>query len=105
MPSLMVQSPPSTSALSKIRFQANNNWKTEYQKAGKETVLQYWSADLLSDALLKKTRYIIVESRLTGTVITRRMVIAIGTGVVKANDPNLLKKCISFIIGCMYVEK
>jgi len=34
-----------------------------------------------------KTKDVIVGSRLAGTVISRRMVIAIGTGVVKANDP------------------
>ena len=69
----------------------------KHQKASKETVLKsIGRPNLLSDALLKKNRDkirdIIVGKRLAGTVITRRMVIAIGTGVVKANDPNLLKK-------------
>ena len=38
------------------------------------------------EELLKSTKDVIIGSHLAGTVISRRMVIAIGTGVVKAND-------------------
>ena len=46
----------------------------------------------MSNELLKKTKDIVIGTRQAGTVISRRMVIAIGTGVVKANEPNLLKE-------------
>ena len=46
--------------------------------------------NLLSEELLKRTKDVIVGSRLAGTVISRRMVIAIGTGVVKVNDPDTM---------------
>ena len=72
---------------------AINTWKTKYQKNGNETVLKsIGRPNLLSDILLKKTKNIIIGTRLAGTVISRRMVMAIGTGVVKANDPSLLKE-------------
>ena len=31
------------------------------------------------------------RSRLAGTVISRKMVVAVGTGVVKTNEPKILK--------------
>ena len=42
--------------------------------------------------MLKKNKDIIVGSRLAGTAISRKMVIAIATGVIKANDPNILRE-------------
>ena len=42
--------------------------------------------------MLRKVKYIVVGTRAAGGVISRRMVIAIGKGVVKANKPNLLKE-------------
>ena len=35
---------------------------------------------------------IIIGTRLAGSVISRRQVVCIGRGVVKANDPNLLRE-------------
>ena len=42
--------------------------------------------------MLKKIKDIIVGSRLACTAISRKIVIAIATGVSKANDPNILRK-------------
>ena len=42
--------------------------------------------------MLKKIKDIIVGSRLAGTAISRKMVIAIATGVIKANDPKSLRE-------------
>ena len=42
--------------------------------------------------MLKKIKDVIVSSRLAGTAISRKMVIAIATGVIKANDPNILRE-------------
>ena len=46
--------------------------------------------NLLSEELLKRTKDVIIGSHLAGTVISRRMVIASGTGVVKADDPGTI---------------
>ena len=42
---------------------------------------------LLFETLLGKTKDVIFGSRQAGTVISRRMIVAIGTRAVKANDP------------------
>ena len=42
--------------------------------------------------MLKKIKDIIVGSRLAGKAISRKMVIAIATRVIKANDPNILRE-------------
>ena len=42
--------------------------------------------------MLKKIKCIFVGSRLAGTAISRKMVIATATGVIKANDPNILRE-------------
>ena len=43
--------------------------------------------------MLKKFKDVIIGSRLAGTVISRKMVVVIGNGAVKANEPKILKKC------------
>ena len=48
--------------------------------------------NLVGDEMMKKIKDIIVGSRLAGTAISRKMVIAIATGVVKASDPKLLRE-------------
>ena len=48
---------------------------------------------LVRDELLRKTKnIIIISTRQIGTDISRRMVIANGTGFVKTNDTNTLKE-------------
>ena len=41
--------------------------------------------------MLQKIRDVIIESHLARTVISQKRVIAIGTGVTKANKPKILK--------------
>ena len=48
--------------------------------------------NLLDDETLAKVRGGITGMRFTGGVISRKMVIAIGNGVIKANSPSSLKK-------------
>ena len=48
--------------------------------------------NLVDDEMLKKIKDIIVGLRLAGTAISRKMVIAITTGLIKANDPNTLRE-------------
>ena len=42
--------------------------------------------------MLKKIKDVIIGSRLAGTVISRKMVAAISTGVFKANGPKILRE-------------
>ena len=42
--------------------------------------------------MLKKIKDVIIGSRLAGTVISRKMVAAITTGVFKANGPKILRE-------------
>ena len=42
--------------------------------------------------MLKKIKDVIIGSRLDGTVISRKMVVGIGTVVVKANKPQILNE-------------
>ena len=58
-----------------------------FKKSGEPTFNKKSLLSLLSETLLKKTKDDIVGSRLPGTVISRRMVIAIRTGLVRAIDP------------------
>ena len=79
-----------------------NSWKTLLKNSGNNKTLNKKDRpSLLSEALLKKTKDVIISLRLAGTVISRRLVITIGTRVVKANDPgksfaSLISKPLSF---------
>ena len=46
----------------------------------------------MEDDILKKLIDVIIGSRLAGTVISRKMVVAIGTGIVKTNEPKILRE-------------
>ena len=79
-----------------------NSWKTLLKNSGNNKTLNKKDRpSLLSEALLKKTKDVIISLCLAGTVISRRLVITIGTRVVKANDPgksfaSLILKPLSF---------
>ena len=47
---------------------------------------------LLDSGMLKKVKDIALGARMTGGVINRRQLISIEAGVVRANQPNLLKE-------------
>ena len=42
--------------------------------------------------MLKKIKDVLIRLCLAGTVISRKMAVVIGTGVVKANKPNILRE-------------
>ena len=66
-----------------------NSWKASFKNNGNSQNLKKISRpNLLSEELLKRAKDVIIGSRLAGTVISRKMVIGNGTGVVKANDPS-----------------
>ena len=62
-----------------------NFWNASIKNNGNsQNLKKIGRPNLLSEELLKRTKNVIIGSRLAGTAISRRMVIAIGTGVVKA---------------------
>ena len=74
-----------------------NNWKRKFNK--KEGVqsesLTFRKAgrpNIVRDELVQKIKGAIIGVRLSGAVISRRMVISIGNGVLEANDPNTLSE-------------
>ena len=42
--------------------------------------------------MLKKIKDVLIGSCLAGKVISRKMAVVIGTGVVKANEPKILRE-------------
>ena len=73
------------------KYMSIKSWKASFKNNGKsQNLKKIGRSNLLSEELPKRTKDFIIGSRLAGTVISRRMVIAIGTGVVKANDPGTI---------------
>ena len=68
----------------KFRIKKDKEVKTIFKRKG--------PPNLLSDGLIAKVKTIMIGTRAAGTAISRRIVMAIGNGVVKSNVPVLLKK-------------
>ena len=72
-----------------------NNWKKKIEKDKKNdnaTVhRRKGRPNLLDDEFLVKVKDVVFGVRMAGGVISRKMVIEIGTGVIKANCPSKLK--------------
>ena len=74
-----------------------NNWKRKFNKkdgvpSKSPTFRKAGRPNIVRDELVQKIKEVIVGVRLSGAVISRRMVISIGNGVSKANDPNTLSE-------------
>ena len=74
-----------------------NNWKRKFNKKGvpseSPTFRKAGRPNIVRDELVQKIKEVIVGVRLSGAVISRRMVIiSIGNGVLKTNDPNTLSE-------------
>ena len=73
-----------------------NGWKESCKKKENDQpiapIQRKGRSNLLDGEMLKKNKDIVDASRLVGTAISRKMVIAIATGVIKANDPNILRE-------------
>ena len=68
-----------------------SSWKASFKNNGNsQNLKKIGRPNLLSEELLKRTKDVIIGSRLAGTAISRRTVIAIGTGAVKVNDPGTM---------------
>ena len=72
-----------------------NNWKKKSEKDKKNDNANLHRRkgrpNLLHDEFLVKVKDVVTGVLMAGSVISRKMVIAIGTGVVKANCPSKLK--------------
>ena len=69
-----------------------NSWKNKFQNNENVVVKTVGRPNILDDRLLKKVKDIAIGTRRAGGVINRRQLISIGTGVVRANNPELLKE-------------
>ena len=69
-----------------------NGWKERCKKNDLHFIGKRGRPNLVDDEMLKKTRDVIIRSRLAGTVISRKMVVAFSTGLVKANEPKILRE-------------
>ena len=75
-----------------FKYSSINLGKNVVKIEWRQAFIRKFGSNLLSQTLLKKTKDVIVRSHLAGTLISRRMVIAIATGVVKANDTSKASK-------------
>ena len=71
-----------------------NTWKNLLKnKSDKSAVCgQIGRPNMVSDEHMRKIKDIILDTEAAGTAISRRIAIAIGNGVLKANNPKLLKE-------------
>ena len=68
-----------------------NNWKLKMkeEKDGETIFKNKGRPNLVSDDFMKKIKTIMIGTRAAGTAISRRIVMAIGNGVVKSNSLTL----------------
>ena len=78
----------------KLKFSRSTiqGWVKKLDINGQVKIQRHGRPNLLGDHLQKKVKDIIIGTRLAGGVINRRTVLCIANGVVKANEPNLLKE-------------
>ena len=75
-----------------------NNWKRKFSNLQKEVgeppekFNKKGRSSLVREELLVKIKEVIIGIRLTGAVISRKMVISIGNGLLKPNDLNSLSE-------------
>ena len=71
-----------------------NNWKKKIlknQESGEGNFInKIGRPDKVNNEIMLQIKKVILGIRLAGAAISRKMVIAIGTGVIKANNPSLL---------------
>ena len=68
-----------------------NTWKKKCNDGDWTVIKRIGILNLLDSGMLKKIKDITLGTRMAGGVINRRQPISIATGVVRANNPNLLK--------------
>ena len=78
-----------------------NNWRRKFNNQ-KENLLsptfnKRGRPNLVRDDFLQKIKEVVTGVRLLGAVISRKMVISIGDGFLKANDLNTLSESVGYI--------
>ena len=68
-----------------------NNWKKKFERP-EALGRKIGRPNMLSDDIIKKVKDIVMGTRIAGGVINRQQVVCIAKGVVKANNPNILKE-------------
>ena len=69
-----------------------NNWKNKCKTGCDNFVFKKARRpDLLDDNPIKKVKDIVIGTRQVGGVISRRQIVSIAKGIVRANNPNILK--------------
>ena len=69
-----------------------NEWKERCKKNDLHSIRKKGTPNLVDNEMLKKIKDVIIGSRLAGTAISQNMVVAISTGVVKANELKILRE-------------
>ena len=69
-----------------------DTWKKKCNDGDWTVIKRIGKPNLLDSGMLKKVKYIVLGTRMPEGVINRRQLISIATGVVRANNPNLLKE-------------
>ena len=69
-----------------------NGWKERCKKNDLHSIGKRGRPNLVDNETLKTIKVVIIGSRLAGTVISRKMVVAIGTSVVKVNELKILRE-------------
>ena len=70
-----------------------NNWKNKCKTGGDNFVFKkVGRPNLLNDNLIKKVKDIAIGTRQADDVINRRQIVNVTKGVVRANNPNILKE-------------
>ena len=69
-----------------------SGWKERCKKNDLHSIEKRGKPNLVDDAIFNKIKDVIIGSRLAGTVISQKMVVPIGTVVVKANEPKILRE-------------
>ena len=70
-----------------------NNWKNKCKTGDNNFVFKkVGRSNLLDDNLMKKVKDIAIGTRQAGGVINRRQIVNIAKGVVRANNPDILKE-------------
>ena len=69
-----------------------NTWKKKCNDGDWTVIKRIGKPNLLDSGMLKKVKDIALGTRMPEGVINKRQLISIATGVVRANNPNLLKE-------------
>ena len=74
------------------KFVQNTQSREQRLMDGKKNARKRGRSSLVNDEMVKKIKDVIIGSHLANKVSSQKMVFVIGTGVVKTNEPKILRK-------------